>query len=228
MKHVDIGHWADLVRGLACEKKRAEMERHLASGCHKCRRTVQILREAAALASADAGYEVPPYAVHSAKAIFALQRPEEVRLLPRIIGRLVYDSFKEPLPAGFRARHRLTRHALYEAADYLLDLRLEYQPGTTKVNLVGQIAHQKQPDRPTMNLPVYLLSGRKIVAQTLSNAFGEFQIEYEPEKHIRLYLQPHPVLRKNIEIPLGTLSERDDCVAQAGTRHPEKARRRKK
>ncbi|HYK88870.1 MAG TPA: hypothetical protein VE398_08875 [Acidobacteriota bacterium] len=206
MGHWDIGSWVDLVRGLSNKAERAKMEEHLSSGCRKCWRTVEILREVATMASAEGQYTVPQYAVQGARAIYALNQPERVYFFPRLLGRLVYDSFREPLPAGLRSRNRLTRHTLYEAADYSLDIRLEHQIGTDSVNLVGQITSQKEPDRPFANLPVLLVSGRQIVARAASNAFGEFQIEYEPQRRLRLYLQADQGGREGIEVPLASLS----------------------
>ena len=203
MKHVDVGQWVDLVRGLATENQ-ADVDAHL-SQCARCRRAVEILRDLVAVSRADTGNEPPGYVVNSAKAIYALQRPEKV-YFPRLLGRLVYDSFREPLPEGLRARHRLSRYAVYEAGGYSLDLRLERQIGAASVSLVGQIAGRGEPPQPQIDVPVLLLSGRKIIAWTVTNAFGEFQIEYEPKPHLRLYLQPDFELRKHIQVPLSPLS----------------------
>ncbi len=218
MRHLDIGHWVDLVRGLAGRRERALMKAHLASGCTKCRRTVEMLRAVAALAAVEGKYEVPAHAVQGAKAIYALNRPEKVYVPRRSLARLVYDSFKEPLPAGVRARHRLTRRALYEAGEYSLDLRLEHQIGTPAVNLVGQIASQENPEKPLADLPVFLVSGKEIIAHTLSNAFGEFQIEYEPRRRLRLYLEACQFGRRGIDVPLNALSAVDASAPNRKTK----------
>ncbi len=202
MSHFEVGQWADWVRGLAGEKQRAEMEAHLSSGCGKCRRTMETMKRLAAIAQDEAAYQPPDYAVHNAKAIYALQEPETVWILPRIVARLVYDSFREPLPAGLRSRHQLTRHALYEADDYSLDLRLEHQHGSARVTLVGQIADRANPKQSLANLPVILLSDKTIVGRTSSNAFGEFQIEYNPKNRLHLYIQSAEKLDARIEVPL--------------------------
>ncbi len=209
MRHLEIGQLFDCVRGIGSGEHQGKMERHLASGCRSCSRTVSVLRQFAELAEAESNYEAPHYAVRSARAIFALQRPEKVYFLPRVIGRLIYDSFREPVPAGVRARHRVTRHALYEASNYSLDLRLEHQVGTARVSLIGQIANEKEPSKPMANLPVFLFSERKVIARALSNAFGEFQFEYEPGRHLRLYVQASHSLKKNIQVSLTRLTVKD-------------------
>src|SRR2546425_712003 len=38
------------------------------------------------------------------------------------------------------------------------------------------------------SVPVQLLSGKQVLAQATSNSLGEFQMEYEPSKHLRLYV----------------------------------------
>ncbi len=204
MRHFIASQWADLVRGVASERDRIAMEYHLSSGCESCLRIVNLLRNVKDVAEAEAKYNVPEYAVRTAKEIFALQRPERVYILPNVVARLIYDSFQEPLPAGVRSHCRLTRQALYEAGSYSLDLRLEHEQGAAAVTLVGQIADRAGPDKAMANLPVLLVSGRKIVANTLSNPLGEFQFEYHPARHLRLYIETESA-RNRIEVPLNQL-----------------------
>ena len=192
MNHFDIFKWTDFVRSLIEESAQVAMERHLASGCRKCRRTTELVRKVAAAARSDSHVQAPDYALRCARAIFLLQQPEKVQILPRIPSRLLYDSFREPLPAGVRTQQRLSRQALYQAGDYSLDLRLENERGSSRVALVGQIQNHKQlGKRLGGGVPVLLVAGKKILAHAVSNSFGEFQIEYAPTKHQRLYVPVH-------------------------------------
>src|SRR5437660_11486533 len=201
MNHFDISKWADFVRGLIDESAQVAMERHLASGCRKCRRTTELVRKVAAAARSDSQVQVPDYALRCARAIFLLQQPEKVQILPRIPARLLYDSFREPLTAGIRTQQRRMRQALYQAGDYSLDVRLENERGSPRVALVGQIQNRKQPGKRLGSVPVQLLSGKQVLAQATSNSLGEFQMEYEPSKHLRLYV-PVRQAGKQIEVPL--------------------------
>ncbi len=198
-----------MVRGLVTGEELAEMSAHLSSGCQLCRRTVEIFREVARSAGWDSRHKVPPYAVQSARAIFALQKPEKIHFFPRIVGQLVYDSFREPLPAGLRSRHRLTRHTLYEAGDYSMHIRMEHLRGMPRVTLVGQIFNRAHPDEPLSILPVYLVSGKEILARTCSNNFGEFQLDYEPRSRLSLHIRGNRNLQSQIELPLGRLGGED-------------------
>jgi|SRR3989441_12300561 len=201
MKHFELAEWTDFVRGLIEKSARLPLEHHLASGCRKCRHTADLLRKLVIAAHSDSQVQVPDYALRCARAIFLLQQPEKVQILPRIPARLLYDSFREPLPAGLRTQQRLSRQYLYQAGDYSLDVRLENERGSPRVALVGQIQNRKQPGKRLGSVPVQLLSGKQVLAQATSNSLGEFQMEYEPSKHLRLYV-PVRQAGKQIEVPL--------------------------
>src|SRR5919109_2727950 len=91
------GEWIDFVRNFVHSTSRVKMQAHLDTGCEQCRGLVKFFSDVVRRAAADAAYTVPDYAVRNIRAIYALQRPEEVRLLPRTVARLVYDSFQQPL-----------------------------------------------------------------------------------------------------------------------------------
>lgn len=187
MKHFDITQWADYARGLADPAARTAMAEHLSAGCRKCQTTVSLLEKVVPAAKAEVSHQVPDYAVHCAKAIYVLQQPETVHILSGLRSKLVFDSFCEPMPAGVRSQHRISRQTLYEAGDYAMDLRQEHERGSRQVTLVGQIARRTAPGQAVADVPVYLLAGKSVVARTVSNQFGEFQMEYDPRKHLRLY-----------------------------------------
>ncbi len=201
MEHFDISELTDFVRGLSEKLAEVAIGHHLASVCRKCRHTAGLLRKLAAVVRSDLQVQVPEHALRCARAIFILQQPEEVQILPRIPARLLYDSFREPLPAGVRTQQRLSRQALYEAGDYSLDLHLENERGSPRVALVGQIKNRKEPSKHLGDVPVLLVSGRKLLARTMSNSLGEFHIEYSAAKHLRLYV-PVRQRRKSVEVRL--------------------------
>ncbi|MBZ5554600.1 MAG: hypothetical protein LAO21_17930 [Acidobacteriia bacterium] len=188
MKHYDITEWSDFARGLTEGIDRSSMERHLELGCSQCRRTARLFIDLARIAKAEPQFQVPLSVERLAKAILAMNQPEKLRRLPRFVPRLVFDSFRSPLPAGVRSRQGMTRQALYRdhAANFSLDLRLDHEPGSSQVVLVGQIANFKEPSKRHSHVPVFLLAGRDIVARTVSNQLGEFQLECQAKKRLRL------------------------------------------
>jgi hypothetical protein len=199
-KHFSDAEWIDQVRGKALAPE--AMDLHLA-GCRRCRHARDLFGAVAEVARGEAAYEVPERTLRSARAIFDLQRPERVRILPQVLARLVYDSFAEPQLVGVRSRQRVTRQAMYRAGDYYVDLRMESEPDTRRVSVVGQIANRRDPERSVSHVPIVLTSDEEVVARAVSNEFGEFQLGYTPAKHLRLHV---PVSDTgNIEVALNRL-----------------------
>jgi hypothetical protein len=151
--HYEITDWVDFVHGFLGDEARGRMEAH-AAGCRRCAETVGWLRRLVAAALAEEEYYVPEHSVHMARAMYALQRPEEVHVLSRVLAQLVFDSFREPAVAGVRSQQRITRQALYEAGDYSMDLRMEQERGAGTVMLVGQIVHRMKPEHMMADVPV--------------------------------------------------------------------------
>lgn len=202
-KHFTDAEWVDQVRGDVLASEKAAMDLHLA-GCRRCRRSRDLFAAVAEVARTEAAYSVPEGTFRTARAIFALQGPEKVRILPRALARLVYDSFAEPLLVGIRSQQRVTRQAMYRAGDYYVDLRMESEPETRRVSVVGQIANRRDPEHSVAHVPVVLTSDEEVVARAVSNEFGEFQLGYAPAKHLRLHV---PVSSSgNIEVALNRLS----------------------
>lgn len=219
MKHFDLWQWADFVRGLADPALQAAMAAHL-SGCAQCQRNAEMLKAVAGAARSEAQYEPPAYAIRLAEVLYAYAPPEKSRLR-KLVARLVHDTALEPLPAGIRNQERRSRRALYEAGGYHLDLQLELEPARGVITLVGQLADRIQPSTSTAEVPVWLMERESLVESTVCNELGEFQLEYEPRRHLRLFV-PLPEAGKRLEIPLSR-------ITPGGTRvnATRKSRRRK-
>jgi hypothetical protein len=217
MKHFEVEQWLDFVRGLAGATDGMAMEQHLSHGCKKCSAMVGSLRRFVAAAAADARYQIPDWAVRSACDIFGQQQPAKVFFLPRLVAKLVFDSFRESALAGVRSQGEITHQAMYEAGDYCVDLRVEHERRADTVVLVGQIANRTQPEQRVSRVPVILLSGKEVVGRTVSNGSGEFQIECQAKKSLRMCV-PLQQARKRIEIPLKNFF---DAGKKSGTAQPQ-------
>lgn len=211
MKHFEIEQWSDFVRGLSSANDRTTMAEHLSSGCAACRRTVELLSAVAVAAGAESASHVPEAVIRQAKAIFAVRRQELPERWPHVLARLVYDSFREPVPAGLRSEQRFNRHALYEAGEFCLDFRLEYQQGSPRVTLVGQIADRRQPARPVGGALVLLTRANDVLGRAIANELGEFQMEYEPKKRLKLFVMIERDPSPQIAVPL------DEIMAHQGS-----------
>ena len=201
MKHFTIWDWVDFVSSTAESGLQAAMGTHLA-GCAKCQRVVETLTAVADVSRRETLYEPPAHAVRYAQALYSQYRPEKSGLT-QLLAQLMFDSAVAPLPAGIRSGDRLSRHLVYQAESYYLDLQLEYQP-SGRVTLVGQLANQSAPAVSTANVPVCLMERTTLLATTLCNQLGEFHLECASSRNLRLHL-PLPTAGKQLEVPLSDL-----------------------
>lgn len=200
--HFDITEWADYVRNTVPSERQERMLAHLKYGCSKCERITGVLSKFAAICKREATYEVPRLAEQQVKALMGLAKAPRVSTLQRIWASLVYDSLNDPQPLGVRGTHQLNRQVLFHAGDYSVDLRFEHEKGSASMVLVGQIANQKAPEETLANLPVILVAGNRELTRSISNTFGEFQLEYVPESDLRL-LVPLEARGQELEVQLG-------------------------
>jgi hypothetical protein len=201
--HFDIADWTDFTRGCAADADRASMQAHLAGGCRRCRATVELVQRMVVAVRADGLHEPPDNVVRCAKAISALQRPRATGEWS--LARLVYDSLRQPLPAGIRADARAARHAVFEAGDLLVELRLERELDQPLVRMVGQLTRRDDPEQVLTASPVLLLTRNDVLAHAVSNRFGEFQMDYAPARDLRLRVALAPPDQR-IELLLSELA----------------------
>ena len=182
------------------------MQTHLASGCRRCRAALDLMQRVVVSTRAEERYEPPADVVRCAKALSALQRPRSS--VAGLVARLIYDSFREPLPAGIRGEDRVSQHTLYEAGNFFLDLRLEQEKESPLVTLVGQLTNRTAPDSALAAAPVLLMARKDVIAHAVYNRFGEFQLDYHPARHLRLCVALAPPDQR-IEVPLDRLARKD-------------------
>ena len=76
--------------------------------------------------------------------------------------------------AGVASASGLAGHTIYDAQSCVIDLMIEDGPGPQELFLVGRIAGR--PGEAVASVPLYLRRGKKLLAATWSNEFGEFQL----------------------------------------------------
>lgn len=207
--HYGIARWMDFSRGLISGDDVSEMREH-AEKCVECRQLAGFHSRLVKVARQMSVFTVPEDVVQKARAIFPIQFPEPKRLL-RIAAELIYDSFLVPAPAGLRSTWQVGWQALFRAGDCSLDLRIEPELRSLRAAVIGQISNHTTPESRMADILVCLKSGRLIVAETRSNEFGEFQMEYEQQNRLQLcvyldserYIQV-PLKRFTPEKPAGT------------------------
>ncbi len=186
MKHFGISQWIDFTRGFMPEGEGRAMQEHLANGCGECADLANFTSDLSNICAAMNRHNAPEWVVRSAKAIFPVDAPAQPRRASRIPVQLIYDSFLAPAPAGLRVSWQVGWQTLYRAGDCSLDLRIEPELASGRAAVIGQICDHAAPDHKMENVPVQVKSGRTIVAETRSNRFGEFQLEYDQQSRLHL------------------------------------------
>ena len=213
MSHFETEQWMDFLRKATSKADRSAMETHLASGCARCGRTVKVLQGVTAIAQAENQFEPPANLVRVAKALYRPQQSE------RLVARLVYDSFRQPLPAGVRSQDRITRQALFEAGGYSVHLRVEHHGTSEIATLMGQLGNRESPGAPADDVQVRLKTRKKIIATTSCNSFGEFHLAYSPAPALQLEVSLGWTGRV-LDVPLGTVLDQSSVRKTGKLRGP--------
>src|ERR1017187_7506229 len=181
MKHYAIDQWADYTRGLLTGEMRTQMRVHLQSGCRKCCELSDITTRVSVTCTSLSTDPVPEYTVRLARAIFPIRAQDRPKRGNRLPIELIFDSFLVPSPVGLRATWQVGWQGLYRAGDCSVDLRIEPELKSSRAAVIGQITNHVVPEVDMGNLPVCLRAGKLVVAETLSNRYGEFQMEYNQQ-----------------------------------------------
>src|SRR4051812_30555785 len=210
MKHYAIDQWVDFTRGVVPGEDAAPMLAHLETGCAECRRlsdfTSQLFKNCAAMTAVA----VPENALRLARAIFPIRRHDRPKRGNRLPIEMIFDSFLVPSHVGVRSTWQVGWQGLFRAGDCSVDLRIEPELKTSRAALIGQIANHVLPAVEMGNLPVTLRSGKVVVAETTSNRFGEFQMEFDQRAKLKLRICLPDAT--SIEVPLKTLTSQEPAA----------------
>jgi hypothetical protein len=176
MKHFSEETWADFARNLVARGTKMTMQQHIDEGCTKCANVLNTWQIVHSIAQKESILTPPSDVVRVVKSQFAADAPE------KSLGfRLLFDSNLAPVPAGMRGAVA-AQQFLYETDEYYIDLRVEALRMDThreahQAALVGQVLNRKGK-RAAQGLTVFLQDGKRPIAETSTNQFGEFQFEF--------------------------------------------------
>jgi hypothetical protein len=177
MRHYSLEQWVDFARNVVDENERGEMENHLKTGCVRCSRELGVWQRLQQLARRESSFAPSDGAVRTVNASFANRIGRSRVAAKSGVVSLLFDSFRTPLQAGTRAEGTSSRQMLYGAGSYRIDIRIEPKTDSERVILIGQVLNSANPEESFPELPVRLLKGRKVMAESATSKFGEFQIE---------------------------------------------------
>jgi hypothetical protein len=210
MRHYSSEQWIDFARDVVREREKIEMQRHLKSGCKECWKELGMWQRLHKFALREPAYTPSEGAVRIMNAAFAsgpVQRSR--RNAKEEVASLLFDSFRSPLLAGVRSTASTSQQLLYGAGNYRIDVRIEPQMDSEKVVLIGQVLNSADPDELLAALPVSVLQGRRMLAESLTSEYGEFQIEcgLQESFHISVLLPGGKAVTLHLVEPTGDASK---------------------
>jgi hypothetical protein len=203
MDHYSMENWVDFARGVVGAQEKTAMQSHLDTGCKQCSKALNLWQQVHQVARQQTALEPPETAVRQMKAAMALHGPRRQMGVAAATAKLLFDSGLSPAAVGVRSSGSAARQLLFGVGTYRIDLRMEPQLDSDKVAVIGQVLHSADPREGLGALPVALLKGRKVVAETITSNFGEFNLEcdFEGRFHLRVKL-PAEELRLALVDPI--------------------------
>lgn len=206
MAHFSAEAWADFSRGINQSEASVAIQEHLLAGCAECLRASESWTKVRSLAAAESAYVVPGDAVRMVKLQFEIMQGQAAQ--DYAPGTLVFDTLSQLATVGVRSSGVHARQVVYEADDLTVDMRFDRKPPSSRVCVIGQVlakgASQEQLDNATVIL--WTEKGEPIMA-VKTTTFGEFQLEFEPQNHLRLSIEASG--HRPVRIPLANLKESD-------------------
>ncbi|MGC2330160.1 MAG: hypothetical protein WA581_01790 [Candidatus Acidiferrales bacterium] len=209
MRHFSMEQWIDFARNVVGPRERAEMQSHLGDGCKRCSKTLSLWQRVSEAGRREFAYAPPDTIVGTVKGTFAIRGPRRAGRSARAVASLLFDSARTPLAVGVRSAATAERQLLYGVNKYRIDVRIEPQPNSEKVALVGQVLNSTAPAQSIGAVPVRLCRGSKVLAESMTSPFGEFYLECGLGKGFQLRVK---LPREELCLPLvePTIESTDD------------------
>ena len=178
MEHYDLSEWAELARSELSADKARRMREHLADGCRSCRELQAAALELTELAdvAGKGPLRIREDVLWAAKVIFGGAR-EARSGFPTLPTELVFEAAN--VPGGVRAAGGSDSwQGVFHADTVTVDLQLDLDPSRDRVAVIGQVADLEDRERGLAQLPACLKVRDETVARAMTNAVGEFRMEY--------------------------------------------------
>jgi hypothetical protein len=186
MKHFSTEEWVDFVNQMVTTGQQDAMQKHLATGCKRCKEIVSLWQKVSKTAAAEASYQPSADTVRLAKAAFAASGLAQTRKESQGLIEVLFDSFRQPAVAGARSVVIGTRQMLYRADPYQIDIQIEPKLGSNRLVVTGQLLDLSHSGVIGRDLQVTLSNRRGNTVLAPTNQFGEFSGEIENSGDLEL------------------------------------------
>ena len=185
-KHYSAEEWVNFAMHQVQQNQLAAMRQHLHAGCKKCSAEANLWSRVAQLAASGVSAEPPFSAVQHVRQAFSVLAESRDTKRHTLIPRLTFDSLWQPALAGVRSVSDASRHVMYAAGQISIDMRLEPEPKSERMNLAGQISMASAEENEFPAIAVVVSGKTSDLATTTTNRFGEFHLAFVPEQGLQI------------------------------------------
>jgi hypothetical protein len=185
-KHYSSEEWVDFVMHHTPQSQQANMQRHLDSGCKPCAELLSLWTRVGQFAARESALQPPSSAVHHVRAAFSSMANAQKAGREPLIPRLSFDSLWQPAMAGIRSSSTGPRKLLYTSKDITIEMHIESESKSDRMNLTGQISLGSQQGQSMDPVPVVISSEEGKLASATTNGFGEFHLSCVPEADLQI------------------------------------------
>jgi hypothetical protein len=227
-EHFSEEDWVDFARQRSDPEHRAGVAQHLEAGCPRCAQTLRVWGAVLSVAEQEAAYTPPEEAILQAKRLFPVDPSQGLRERVAAQIALVFDSFRQPLPAGVRATGTLPRYLLYKAGRYAIRVQVDPADASRSGTIMGQILDEQEPTRALRDIAVRAMQGARTLDRTLTNQLGEFHLEPHATDTFQLWFGLPEIGTFTVQPPGSTERAAQGAGGRTsdGTRRGKKARGR--
>jgi CheY-like chemotaxis protein len=118
------------------------------------------------------------------------------------VARMMFDSLRNPAAAGVRGSSPEARQLAYEYKKTIIDVSIEFAEGSGRMSLAGQVLDGERKGK-NEGLTVILVSETGTLVRTVTNRYGEFQIECDFPEDLSLEIRLGE--RSWVLVPLGKM-----------------------
>jgi hypothetical protein len=196
--HFDDITWLGFVQGTLTRDERWLLEQHLNVGCSECSTSHAFWSRLADLIAREANYKPDASDIRVATAAFTGEN-REAHMPKTTLAQLIFDSFRNSAPAGFRSALMQARHAVFSGGQWTISLRIKDEVGD-KVSLAGHITKADSGTADPGTMQVSLRQADSRIATATTNHSGEFHMRYERALNVTLLVKISQT--ETLEIPI--------------------------
>jgi hypothetical protein len=177
MTHFGPEAWADFARRKLPPEEELRMQDHLENGCRRCVQTLQVWLGVLEVATGLNVHNPPERGLRFVKALYRAFPPRGSGGVRVNVSRLVLPAFV-PTTEGIRSGQPARRHFVFHRGNVLLEIDIDLNVDSDQISMAGQVMDPVAPRGRFRSRQVTLLGEEAEVARTLTNEFGEFQLEF--------------------------------------------------